>query len=168
MLCLMFLSVRNPVGQPEKLSQENESEQFSSDLFEEAVICIKKYEGWHTCKDYPYVGYGHRLLKGEIFDYQISEMFADSLLRKDLRQKCMHFRRFGRDSLLLGVLAYNVGEFRLLGYGKQPKSNLIRKLEKGDRMIYEDYVSYCRYKGKVISSLKKRREEEYRLLFNKN
>lgn len=30
--------------------------------FEKAVIIIKKYETLHRPKDYPYVGYGHRVL----------------------------------------------------------------------------------------------------------
>lgn len=136
------------------------------DLFEKAVACIKKYEGWHSQKHFPYVGYGHRLLKGETFDHQISEKFADLLLRKDLRIKCGVFRDFGRDSLILGTLAYNVGEYRLLGFGKKLKSKLIRKLEKGNRDIYDDYIAFCHYKGKVVPSIKKRRMEEYRLLFN--
>lgn len=78
-----------------------------TDLFDMAVACIKKYEGWHTAKNYPYVGYGHRLLPGERFRANISESFADSLLRKDLRQKCSVFRHFGKDSLLLSEISDN-------------------------------------------------------------
>lgn len=137
-------------------------------LFDKAVACIKKYEGWHDSSHYPYVGYGHRLLKEDKFNHIISEALADSLLRKDLLQKCAQFRKFGKDSLLLGVLAYNTGEYKLLGHGKQPKSGLIRKLEQGNRKIYHEYVSYCRHRGRVIPSLRKRREEEYRLLFINN
>ena len=55
------------------------------------------------------MGYGHRLLPGESFNGRITEETADSLLRADLKQKCAAFRDFGRDSLLLGVLAYNIG-----------------------------------------------------------
>ena len=29
--------------------------------FERAVCCIRFYEGMHRAKDYPYVGYGHKL-----------------------------------------------------------------------------------------------------------
>lgn len=133
--------------------------------FEEAVALIKRYEGMHDERHYPYVGYGHRLSEGECFPVMTEER-ADSLLRADLRQKCRVFRRFGRDSLLLGVLAYNVGEYRLLGYGERPKSQLIRKLEAGDRNIREEYTSFCRYRGKAVVSLRQRREEEYELLNN--
>lgn len=138
-----------------------------TDLFNEAVACIKKYEGWHSAKHHPYVGYGHRLLSDDCFGADISESFADSLLRTDLRQKCSVFRRFDKDSLILGVLAYQVGEYTLLGHGKWPKSKLIEKLESGNRDIYHEYISYRRYKGKVVPSIERRRKEEFELLFDK-
>lgn len=92
---------------------------------------------------------------------------ADELLRKDLRKFCAMFRHLGKDSLLLGTLAYNVGPFRLLGSGKIPKSKLIRKLEAGDRNIYKEYISYCHYKGRKIRSIERRRKMEFLLLFKK-
>ncbi len=129
-------------------------------LFNEAVECIKSFEGWHSERHHPYVGYGHRLMPGERLSSELSEKQADSLLRKDLLQKCAVFREFGRDSLLLGVLAYNVGESRLL------KSKLIEKLRTGNRDIYQDYTSYRMFKGKVVASLERRRKTEFELLFN--
>lgn len=129
-----------------------------TDLFDDAMQLIKEYEGWHHARDQPYVGYGHRLLPTDTFDSNISESFADSLLRSDLKKKCAVFRRFGADSLLLGVLAFNVGENRVLS------SKLIRKLEAGDRDIKEEYLSFRMYKGKVVRSLERRRKEEYELL----
>lgn len=77
--------------------------------FEDAVSCIKRFEGLHAPEHHPYVGYGHRLLAGETFSNPLTEAEADSLLRADLRRKCAVFRRFKQDSLLLGTLAYNVG-----------------------------------------------------------
>ena len=59
----------------------------------------------------------------------------------------------------------NVGQYKLLGYGRMPKSTLIRKLEVGNRDIYADFIRYCHYKGKKIPSIERRRKEEYRLLF---
>lgn len=130
----------------------------STDLFEDAVQLIKKYEGWHHARDQPYVGYGRRLLPTDTFGSDISESFADSLLRSDLKKKCAVFRRFGSDSLLLGVLAFNVGESQVL------RSKLVKKLQTGDRNIREEYLSFRMYKGKVVRSLERRREEEYELL----
>lgn len=131
------------------------------DLFEDAVELIIEHEGWHTEKHYPYVGYGHKLLPTDNFKHPITEDFAKQLVRKDLLQKCSCFRSFGKDSLLLGVLAYNVGENNVL------KSNLIKKLKNGDRNIYSNYISFCRVNGKINKSIMKRRINEYQLLFNK-
>lgn len=134
-------------------------EKMEPDLFEDAVRLIKKHEGWHYARDHPYVGYGHRLLPTDNFGSDISESFADSILRSDLKKKCAVFRYFKADSLLLGVLAFNVGENKVL------RSKLVRKLEAGDRNIREEYLSFRKYKGKVVRSLERRRKEEYDLLF---
>lgn len=156
-----LLSIKSSTGQPQSPHIITET-----DMFEEAVELIKRYEGWHD-NHYPYVGYGHRILAGEKFSPDISEKCADSLLRNDLKQKCAIFKRFGKDSLLLGVLSYNVGEYNLLGYKKRPKSSLIQKLESGNRDIEQEYLSYRKFKGKVLRSLEKRRKAEFDLLFNK-
>jgi len=58
-----------------------------------------------------------------------------------------------------------VGPYRLLGSKDQPKSKLIQKLEAGDRDIYEEYISFRCYKGRIIPSIEKRRKVEYMLLF---
>ncbi len=105
--------------------------------FERAVVVVKYFEGLHSRKNYPYVGYGHQL----------------------------HFKGYGKDALLLSLLAYNVGVGRLLGYGKHPKSRLLQKIESGDRNFYREYVSFCRYKGKVLNGLVKRRQVEFALFF---
>lgn len=140
---------------------------FSLPPFERAVACIKHYEGLHGPRNYPYVGYGHRLLPGERLSSAMTKRQADSLLRADLKKRLVTFRRFGRDSLLLAVLSYNVGEYRLLGYGKQPKSRLIQKLESGDRDIRDEYTSFCRYRGKELKALRLRRRVELALLYEK-
>lgn len=133
---------------------------FSQSLFEQSVDCIKRHEGLHTARHHPYVGYGHKLMYGETFTGGINEACADSLLRMDLLRRCAVFRCFGRDSLLLGVLAYNVGETRVL------KSRLVKKLRSGCRDIYREYTSFRLIKGKVSAVLERRRKEEFDLLFN--
>lgn len=136
--------------------------------FEIAVALIKKYEGWHGHKKHhPYVGYGHKLLPGERHSHRMSKRQADALLRSDLRKLCVVFRHFGKDSLLLATLAYNVGAGRLLGNGKYPQSRLIRKLKSGNRNIYKDYVSFRCWNGRKISSIERRRKMEYLLLFER-
>ena len=133
--------------------------------FERAVISIKHFEGLHTWKEYPYVGYGHQLLPGERFTAAMTERQADSLLRADLMKRLMMFKDYEKDVLLLAVLSYNVGAGRLLGYGKHPKSRLLRKIESGDRNFYCEFVSFCRYKGKVLRGLVKRRKVEFALFY---
>lgn len=132
----------------------------SQSLFEESVECIKRYEGLHTARHYPYVGYGHQLTGGETFPAVMTEACADSLLRADLQRRCAVFRSYGRDSLLLAVLAYNVGESRVL------RSGLAKKLRNGCRDVYGEYVSFRLIKGKVSAVLERRRREEFNLLFN--
>lgn len=93
----------------------------------------------------------------------MTERQADSLLRADLMKRLMMFKDYSKDALLLAVLSYNVGTGRLLGYGKHPKSRLLRKIESGDRDFYREFVSFCRYKGKVLRGLVKRRKVEFAL-----
>ena len=138
---------------------------FNLPPFERAVRCIKFYEGWHTEKHYPYIGYGHKIQPHEKLDHTITEKQADSLLRSDLLYLCSLFRSYGIDSLLLSTLAYNIGPYKLLGNSQYPKSTLLKKQEAGNRDIYEDYISYCHWKGKYIASIRRRRIAEFRLLF---
>lgn len=104
-------------------------------MLEKAVSNIKRWEGWHRGK-MPYIGFGHRLLPHEKLTENLSEAQADSLLRCDLERCLKVFRKYGKDSLLLSLLGFNVGCYRLIGNGKIPKSRLIQKLESGDRDIY--------------------------------
>ena len=133
--------------------------------FERAVVVVKYFEGLHGKGCYPYIGYGHQLQPGEHFSSNMTERQADSLLRADLWKCFEYFKGYGKDALLLTLLAYNVGVGGLLGYGKHPKSRLLQKIEAGDRNIYREYVSFCRHKGKVLRGLVKRRHVEYALFF---
>ena len=58
---------------------------FALPPLERAVRCIKYYEGWHDIKrNYPYIGWGHRILPHEKFSKNLTYQHADSLLRSDL------------------------------------------------------------------------------------
>ena len=139
---------------------------FSLPPFERAVCCIKYYEGIHRKKDYPYVGYGHKLRPGETYSSNMSLSEADLLLRKDLKEFCGMFRCYGKDSLLLAALAYNVGPYRVLGNKKKyPKSTLLKKIEAGIRDFKAEYVQFCRWKGKKIPTIERRRYAEWVLLY---
>ena len=138
-------------AQTQKSSERNEAASrmlFELPPFERAVCCIRFYEGLHRKKDYPYVGYGHKLRPGERYSSNMTAREAEDLLRKDLRELCAMFRSYGQDSLLLAALAYNIGPYKVLGCKRRcPKSTILMKLESGDRNISDDYVKYCRWRG---------------------
>ena len=139
---------------------------FALPPFERAVRCIKYYEGWHDIKrNYPYIGWGHRILPHEKFRKNLSFQQADSVLRSDLRKLCTLFRKYGRDTLLLAVLAYNVGPYKILGNRKFPKSRLLQKIEQGERNIRREYLDFCRYQKRKIASIHRRRQTELLLLY---
>lgn len=128
--------------------------EISAELFDKAVGFIKAFDGaWKPL-------FLHRLRTQpsahENFTVDITGEQPDSLLRVDLLERYKYFRQYGKEALLLTVLAYNVGHSRLLGYGKRPKSNLIKKIEAGDRDVYEEYISYRCYKDKPIPSIERR------------
>lgn len=131
--------------------------------FEKAVAVIKKYEGLHRNKG-QLVGYGHKILPGEKYrrNTNLTESQADALLRKDLAKLCEKYRSFGKDSLLLAALAYNCG------IGVVAKSTVYKNLKKGNRNIKDSYLAHCRYRGKQLSQLKRRRTEEFETLYIKD
>lgn len=132
-------------------------------LFERAVLIIKKFETLHKPKHWPYVGYGHQVQPGEPYrrGVQLTEAQADALLRKDLAKFCAMYSKYGKDSVLLGALAYNCGP------GVVNKSTVLKKLKSGNRDIFNSYVSHCRYKGKWHKGLYNRRLAEFVFLFDK-
>lgn len=137
------------------------AQEIQDTLFERAVDMIKKYETINKPSHWPYVGYGHLVMPGEKFSRSkaLSEAEADALLRKDLLKNCAVFRSYGADSLLLGVLAYNIGS------GNVKKSTVAKLLREGNRDIAASYLAHCRYRGKQHASLRKRRAEELDKLF---
>ena len=139
---------------------------YTEKQFEMADVCIKHFEGWHGVKAWPYVGYGHQVQHGERYSARtLTKRQGDLLLRLDLMRNLYLFRNYGKDALLLSVLAYNVGPYRILGTKKIPKSRLLRKIERGNRNIYNDYISFCRWHGRQVKSIKFRRQVEYDLFF---
>ncbi len=134
---------------------------YSAKEFDTAVAMIKKYESLHTPKNWPLIGYGHKVKPGENYKrgVTLSESQADALLRKDLKRLVDHYKSYGKDSLLLGVLAYNVGR------GRVDRSTVVSLLKKGNRNIREAFESMCHYKGKVHKKIKERRIEEYKAFF---
>ena len=91
---------------------------------------------------------------------QLTEKQADALLRKDLRKFVSLYKAYGKDALLLGVLAYNCGP------GVVNKSTVLKKLKSGNRDIFKSYTAHCRYKGKFHAQLHQRRIIEVTVLFD--
>ena len=89
----------------------------------------------------------------------MSEREADALLRKDLRKFCALYCDLGKDSILLGALAYNIGP------GAVNKSIVYKMLKSGNRNIFRAYTSLCHYKGKWHKGLYNRRLTELGALF---
>ena len=131
-------------------------------LFERAVLIIKKFETMHHPKHWPYVGYGHCVQPEEPYrrGCQLTEAQADALLRKDLRKFCALYSQYGKDSVLLGALAYNCGP------GVVNKSSILKKLRRGDRNIFKEYTAPCHYKGKFHKQLHQRRQTEFAALYS--
>ena len=134
---------------------------YTAHEFEQAVSLIKKYETLHSARHWPLIGYGHKVLPGEKYKpgHTLSESQADALLRKDLKKLADIYKGYGKDSLLLGVLAYNVG------IGRVNNSSVLKLLKSGNRDIKSAFESMCRYKGKVHKQIQKRRIEEFKSLF---
>ena len=155
-LTVMCLNANAQAREPSESSLETVSSIYALPPFERAVCCIKYYEGMHRKKDYPYVGYGHKLRPGETYSSNMSLKEADALLRKDLQSLCA----------MLAALAYNVGPGKVLGCkGRWPKSTLLKKIEAGIRDFKEDYVQFCHWKGKKVASIERRRYAELALLY---
>ena len=139
-------------------AQEQMTEQQKFNL---AVEIIKHFEGWHTVRNHPYVGWGHQLQPGERYSARsMTKAQGDRLLRQDLTKMYRLFDGYGKDQMLLAVLAYNVGPYAILGTSKRPRSTLLRKLDAGNRNIFHDYMRFCRYKGRKVKSANKRGQSD--------
>lgn len=158
-LLLFFMALLLMMGAtPARASKRNIME---LPLFERAIVIIKHFETMHHPKHWPYVGYGHRVLPGEPYrkGCQLTEAQADLLLRKDLKKFCSLYKDYGKDSILLGALAYNIGP------GAVNKSSVLRLLKSSNRNIFRAYTSHCHYRGKWHRGLYQRRCTELLTLF---
>ena len=109
LLLLCFLSLGSTLSAQEPgRGTVKEARIFRLPEFERAFLCVRYFEGWHSKKNYPYVGWGHRLLPKEKYSaHTMTRQQADELLRKDLRKFCAMFRHLGKDSLLLSEISDN-------------------------------------------------------------
>lgn len=160
-ICLLFVLTHTSGAVGATSTAKPVAKTYTKD-YEAAITIIKKYESLH--KNHPTcVGYGHTVLPGEKYKKRqnLTEAQADALLREDFDKLCAKYRSFGRDSILLAALAYNIG------IGNVAKSTVYKRLKAGNRDIRESYIAHCRYRGKVLSQLQRRRIEEFEVLFKK-
>lgn len=166
MLCVSINLSARTTGRVTVPKKSVGSSIYSLPPFERAVLVIKHYETFHINR-YPYIGYGHRVQKGEKLTSNITYKQADSLLRSDLKKLYRFFLKYGEEhALLLATLAYNVGPTRITGNKRMPESRLLTKIKRGDKNIQYDYVDFCRFRGKKIASIQRRRWAELRLLYD--
>lgn len=140
------------------------------ELFDKVISLIKQKEGWHGPKLYPYVGYGHKILPSDNLVLPISKKTAEKILRRDLRKKMFYFKEYPyKQRLLLGMLAYNVGQNKLIKNGK-PNSTIARILLNKNfnrSKALKHYRSWRLWNGKITPSIEKRRVQEFNLVFPK-
>lgn len=132
-----------------------------AEMYERTVDIIKKYESLHRAEHWPYIGYGHKVRKGDKYaeGVELSKKQADLLLRKDLDVYLDMYKDFGRDAYLLAALAYTCG------HGRVNKSTVLAKLKRGDRDIRDAYLAHSRAGGKFRKQLYERRVEELESLY---
>ena len=156
-MLFMFIATGATAENASKAAEEQ------NEMFEKAVKIIKKYEGLHQSRSWPFIGYGHKVLPGEKYKRGtvLTEKQADALLRSDLKKLLKVFRQQGQHALLLATLAYNIGQ------GNVKKSQVYKKIIAGNTDIKSDYLSHSRYNGRKLRQLQRRRAEEFETLFNK-
>jgi len=116
---------------------------------EQAVSFLALAEGWHDPQKTGCTGWGHRICYDDARASTPTE--ADSLAAADLRALCARFRHFQGDSLLLALLAYNVG-------AKAVKTSSLM-----DSLSFDVYTSFCYIKGKCSERQYQRRRAEWML-----
>ena len=149
-LCIVFLPscrLRNSFRLKEDSAKTLRSETPRS--LRDALFFLVMAEGWHDPEKTGCTGWGHRC------DYDSARVStyseADSLAVSDLRALCARFRDFQGDSLLLALLAYNVGV-------KAVKTSSLM-----DSLSFEGYTSFCYIKGKRSERQFHRRRAEWML-----
>lgn len=129
-----------------------------------AIALIKKFEGL-SLKAYQdagglSIGYGHYLLKNELFR-KITKEEAEILLEKDFSKSDAVIERYVKVSLTDNQRAALLSLIFNIGGGGFVKSTLLKKLNAGDYSSAADNFDKWIYsQGKINTTLVKRRKEE--------
>ncbi|MCD8107828.1 MAG: hypothetical protein LUE20_07695, partial [Oscillospiraceae bacterium] len=107
-LCLLLLfACAAPSGREMGTKTDSENKNAPAPTIRQAVSLLAVLEGWHDPEKTGCTGWGHRACYDGTRVTTPTE--ADSLAAADLRALSARFRGFQGDSLLLALLAYNVG-----------------------------------------------------------
>ena len=142
-LALLFSCGRSPLSE-NSLKEENPT----TPTIEQAVSFLALAEGWHDPQKTGCTGWGHRVDIGERI-YVTTPAEADSLAAVDLKALCARFQNFRGDSLLLALLAYNVGVKAV------KTSSLV------DTLTFDTYTSFCYIRGRRSERQYQRRRAEW-------
>jgi len=149
-LCLLLLfSCTTPPGRKMGTKADSESKNAPASTLQQAVSLLAVLEGWHDPQKTDCTGWGHCCRYDGTRAATPTE--ADSLAAADLRALCARFRDFQGDSLLLALLAYNVGV-------KAVKTSSLM-----DSLSFDAYTSFCYIKGKRSQRQYQRRRAEWML-----
>lgn len=130
---------------------------------------LKRSEGFrsHTYNDvngFPTIGYGHRLLKTEIFPDGIDEQRAAELLLADVRMAEQAVARLVKVPLAQGQFDALVDFCFNLGAGRLASSTLLKVLNSGRHAeAAEQLLRWDIAGGQENAGLKARREAEFEL-----
>jgi len=149
-LCLLLLlACTTPPGRKTGTKADSESKNAPASTLQQAVSLLAVLEGWHDPQKTDCTGWGHRVCYDGTRVTTPTE--ADSLAAADLRALSARFRDFQGDSLLLALLAYNVGV-------KAVKTSSLM-----DSLSFDAYTSFCYIKGRRSERQYQRRRAEWML-----
>jgi len=145
-LCLVLLF---SCGRPSLSGNSPKEQGPAAPTIEQAVSFLALAEGWHDPQKTGCTGWGHRVCYDAARAATPAE--ADSLATSDLKALSARFRHFQGDSLLLALLAYNVGV-------KAVKTSSLM-----DSLTFEAYTSFCYIQGGRSERQYQRRRAEWML-----
>lgn len=93
LLCFLSLGCTLSAQEPER-EIAKEARIFKLPEFERAFLCVRYFEGWHSEKNHPYVGWGHCLQPGEKYS-------ARTMTRQRLTNCCG--KTFGSSAPCSGI-----------------------------------------------------------------
>jgi GH24 family phage-related lysozyme (muramidase) len=130
---------------------------------------LKKSEGfrgrvYRDAAGFPTIGYGHRLLRGELFLNGIDEPRATELLAGDVRQAEQAVERLAKVELTQGQFDALVDFCYNLGAGRLAASTLLADLNAGHYgEAAEQFLRWDHAGGQEDTALKTRRAAEAQL-----